>query len=94
MTVSGVLSSVIVLFVRPIRSLLVPARWTALAPRAAIVLWQSAAFFLAIAAFGACAELASGVSSGAGPRRNRTNVSVDVVHAPAVLEILAAQGAR
>ncbi|HTX01222.1 MAG TPA: M48 family metalloprotease, partial [Acidimicrobiales bacterium] len=53
----------------PGRCVLVRARWTERAPRAAVVLWQALGLAVLGATLGAVAELVASIPSGPGPRR-------------------------
>jgi len=73
MTRAIVLVLIAILLLWPVRVALLRARWTEVAPRAAIVLWQSVGLALGVALLGACFELGSSASTGAGPRRAVTD---------------------
>jgi Zn-dependent protease with chaperone function len=73
MTRALVLALIAVLLLWPIRVALLRARWTEIAPRAAIVLWQSVGLALGVAFLGACFELGSSSSAAVGPRRAVTD---------------------
>jgi Zn-dependent protease with chaperone function len=73
MTRALLLVAIVVLLLWPVRIGLLRARWTEVAPRAAIVLWQSVGLALAVALLGACFELASSSAAGPGPRRDVTD---------------------
>jgi Zn-dependent protease with chaperone function len=73
MTRAILLTIIAVLLVWPVRVGLLRARWAEVAPRAAILLWQSVGLTLGIALLGTCFELASSSSTGAGPRRDVTD---------------------
>ena len=66
MTRVAVLLAIALLLAWPVRARLVHARWTALAPRAAIVLWQAIGLAFGVAVLGACFELACSPSDGVG----------------------------
>ena len=66
MTRVAVLLAIALLLAWPVRARLVRARWTALAPRAAIVLWQAIGLAFGVAVLGACFELACSPSDGVG----------------------------
>jgi Zn-dependent protease with chaperone function len=68
-----------VVLVWPIRALLVRARWTELAPRAAIVLWQSIGLAVGVALLGACFELVSFSSPGPGKLRHVSDFTSSLV---------------
>ena len=63
------------LLVWPLRSYLIRARWTAYAPRAAIVLWQAIGAAASIAIVGACVEAVSMASPPANPRRHVSDLT-------------------
>ena len=73
MTRAIVLGLIAILLLWPVRVGLLRARWTEVAPRAAIVLWQSIGLALGVALVGACFELGSSTSTGVGPRRAITD---------------------
>jgi Zn-dependent protease with chaperone function len=57
----------------PARAVLLRARWTAMAPRAAIVLWQAIGLALGVAVLGACVELVRSSPAGIPGRRHVTD---------------------
>jgi Zn-dependent protease with chaperone function len=78
-----VLAVIAILLLWPVRVGLLRARWTELAPRAAIVLWQSVGLALGVALLGACFELGSASSTGVGPRRFVTDFTASQPRLPA-----------
>jgi hypothetical protein len=77
-----VLGLIAVLLLWPIRVGLVRARWTEVAPRAAIVLWQSVGLALGVALLGFCFELGSSSSTTPGPRRTVTDFTASHLPPP------------
>jgi Zn-dependent protease with chaperone function len=82
MTRAFALGVIAVLLLWPVRVGLLRARWTEIAPRAAIVLWQSVGLAVGVALLGACFELASASSTGAGPRRTVTDFTASQPRIP------------
>jgi Zn-dependent protease with chaperone function len=66
------------LLVCPIRMYLLRARWTAYAPRSAIVLWQAIGAAAGIAIVGACAKAVSMASPPTNPRRHISDLTSSV----------------
>jgi Zn-dependent protease with chaperone function len=67
------------LLVWPTRMYLLRARWTAYAPRSAIVLWQAVGAAAGIAIVGACAKAVAMASPPANPRRHISDLTSSVV---------------
>jgi Zn-dependent protease with chaperone function len=72
-TRATLLALIAILLLWPVRVGLLRARWTEVAPRAAIVLWQSIGLALGVALVGTCFELGSSTSTGVGSRRAVTD---------------------
>jgi Zn-dependent protease with chaperone function len=76
------LALIATLLLWPVRVGLLRARWTEVAPRAAIVLWQSVGLALGVALLGVCFEVGSSSSTGAGPRRSVTDFTASQLPLP------------
>jgi bla regulator protein blaR1 len=77
-----VLALIAIFLLWPVRVTLIRARWTEIAPRAAIVLWQSVGLALGVALVGACFELGRSASTGVGPRRVVTDFTASRLPPP------------
>jgi Zn-dependent protease with chaperone function len=82
MTRAMALVLIAILLIWPVRVALLRARWTEIAPRAAIVLWQSVGLALGVALVGACFELGSSSSTAVGPRRAVTDFTASQPRLP------------
>ena len=79
MIAAALLLAVIVLLVWPTRVLLMGARWTWLAPRAAVALWQAVAVATGTAIITMMFELASTTSAVPDHRRNVTDLTAKAI---------------
>jgi hypothetical protein len=76
------LGLIAILLLWPVRVGLLRARWPEVAPRAAIVLWQSIGLAIGVALVGACFELGSSTPTGVGPRRAVTDFTASTLPPP------------